>query len=381
MTIKDAVLDRLSAVPGPDGTTPLPRSGALSDVVVDEAGKVYVAIAVDPQAAARLEPMRQAAEAAVKATPGVTQALVTLTSDRPAGSAPMRTSGGAGAPPRPSPPPLALSGGGQTRLRVVGVARIIAVASGMGGVGKSTTSVNLALALAATGWRVGILDADIYGPSLPRLLKLDAKPELGPDKRMIPLQAYGLKAMSIGFLVEEDTAVVWRGPMVMGAIRQMLREVAWGELDILIVDMPPGTGDAQLTLAQSVALAGAVIVSTPQDLALIDARRGIAMFERVDVPVLGLIENMSYFICPACGTRSEIFGHGGARKDAQRLGIPFIGEIPLDMAIRETSDAGAPIVASQPDSPHAQAYARVAQMVRASLEGTVTATGPRIVFD
>ncbi len=367
MAIKDDVLARLSAVPGPDGTTPLTASAALSEVVVT-GDKVAIAIAVDPARARDLEPMRQAAEAAVRAVPGVGSALVTLTSDREPGAA---------APRMPGPRAQAA----QTRLPVEGVRHIVAVASGKGGVGKSTTAINLALGLAASGWRVGILDADVYGPSLPRLLNLTQRPGLLPDKRMAPLEAHGLKAMSIGFLVEEDAAVVWRGPMVMSAIRQMLRDVAWGELDVLVVDMPPGTGDAQLTLAQSVALSGAVVVSTPQDLALIDARRGISMFERVGVPILGIVENMSYFVCPSCGTRCDVFGHGGARADAERLGVRFLGEIPLAMAIRETSDAGTPIVAADPAGQHGLAYAALAARVRAALEAAGTAPTPRIVFE
>ena len=203
---------------------------------------------------------------------------------------------------------------------------------------------------------VGILDADIYGPSLPRLFGINRKPEIDDNKIMQPLEAYGLKVMSIGFLVEEETPMIWRGPMVMSALQQMMREVNWGALDILIVDMPPGTGDAQLTMAQSVSLSGAVIVSTPQDLALIDARRGIAMFKRVEVPILGLVENMSYFLCPECGTRSDIFGHGGTRHEAERLGVPFLGEVPLHMDIRALSDAGTPIVANAPDGVHAKLF-------------------------
>jgi ATP-binding protein involved in chromosome partitioning len=264
---------------------------------------------------------------------------------------------------------------------VPGVRHIIAVASGKGGVGKSTTAANLALGLAAQGLRVGILDADIYGPSMPKLFALHEKPEILEGRVMKPLSAYGLKVMSIGFLVEEDTAMIWRGPMVMSAIQQMLREVAWGELDVLVVDMPPGTGDAQLTMAQAVSLAGAVIVSTPQDLALIDARRGIAMFRRVEVPVLGIIENMSTFICPHCGERSDIFGHGGARQEAQRLGVPFLGEIPLAMRIREKSDAGLPVVATEPDGPHAAVYKDIARQVWASISGTPARAAPRIVVE
>jgi ATP-binding protein involved in chromosome partitioning len=256
---------------------------------------------------------------------------------------------------------------------VPGIKNIIAVASGKGGVGKSTTAVNLALALAAEGATVGMLDADIYGPSVPRLTGIREKPQLNDARKMIPIARFGLAIMSIGFLVEEETAMIWRGPMVMSAITQMLRDVAWGTLDILVVDMPPGTGDAQLTLAQNVPLKGAIIISTPQDLSLIDARRGLAMFKKVNVPVLGIVENMSYFQCPHCGTKSDIFGHGGARHEAERLGVPFLGEIPLHMSIRVTSDSGTPVVESEPDGPHAAIYRAIGAKVRDQLQGVIAA--------
>jgi ATP-binding protein involved in chromosome partitioning len=229
---------------------------------------------------------------------------------------------------------------------------------------------------------VGVLDADIYGPSLPKLLAIRERPETIGGTKLKPISRHGLKVMSIGFLIEEETPMIWRGPMVMSALTQMLREVEWGELDVMVVDMPPGTGDAQLTMAQQVPLAGAVIVSTPQDLALIDARRGIAMFQRVNVPVLGIVENMSYFLCPQCGTRSDIFGHGGARHEAERLKVPFLGEVPLDMAIRETSDAGAPLVATQPDGAHAKIYRAIAENVRRQIEGgSQGRSAPKIVIE
>jgi ATP-binding protein involved in chromosome partitioning len=263
---------------------------------------------------------------------------------------------------------------------IPGVESVIAVASGKGGVGKSTTAVNLALGLRDLGLKVGLLDADIYGPSVPKLLAIREKPETIGGTRLKPISRYGMSVMSIGFLIDEETPMIWRGPMVMSAITQMLREVEWGTLDIMVVDMPPGTGDAQLTMAQQVPLKGAVIVSTPQDLALIDARRGVAMFKRVDVPVLGVVENMSYFVCPQCGTRSDIFSHGGARHEAERLGVPFLGEVPLHMSIREKSDSGLPVVATEPDGEHARIYRDIATRVRDSLKGG-TRTAPKIVVE
>jgi ATP-binding protein involved in chromosome partitioning len=271
---------------------------------------------------------------------------------------------------RPAPARAAGPRGGPSSAQAPeGVGAIIAVASGKGGVGKSTTAVNLALGLRDIGLKVGMLDADIYGPSVPKLLAIRGRPQTIGGTRLLPMDGYGLKVMSIGFLVEEETPMIWRGPMVMSALTQMLREVEWGTLDVMVVDMPPGTGDAQLTMAQQVPLAGAVIVSTPQDLALIDARRGVAMFRRVNVPVLGVVENMSYFLCPQCGARSDIFGHGGARHEAERLGVPFLGEVPLDMAIRETSDSGRPVVATDPDGAHAAIYREIATKVRDQLRG------------
>src|SRR5213075_2059936 len=284
----------------------------------------------------------------------------------------------------PGGPPGAPPGGSAAPgpAGIPGVEAIIAVASGKGGVGKSTTAVNLALALSALGLKVGILDADIYGPSLPKLLAIKDKPKTLGGTRLEPITRYGITAMSIGFLIEEETPMIWRGPMVISALTQMLREVEWGALDVMVVDMPPGTGDAQLTMAQQVPLKGAVIVSTPQDLALVDARRGIAMFKRVNVPVLGIVENMSYFLCPQCGTRSDIFGYGGARQEAERLGVPFLGEVPLHMTIREKSDAGLPVVATQPDSPHAAAYRVIAANVRDQLGSAAAAKpAPRIVIE
>jgi ATP-binding protein involved in chromosome partitioning len=241
-------------------------------------------------------------------------------------------------------------------------------------------AVNLALGLRDLGLKVGILDADIYGPSMPRLLAIREKPQTIGGTRLKPIVRHGLAVMSIGFLIEEETPMIWRGPMVTSALTQMLREVEWGTLDVMVVDMPPGTGDAQLTMAQQVPLKGAVIVSTPQDLALIDARRGIAMFRRVNVPVIGIVENMSTFICPHCGTRSDIFGHGGARLEAERLGVPFLGEVPLAIVIREKSDSGAPVVASEPDSAHAKVFRDIAARVRDGLN-VASRPAPKIVIE
>ncbi|MDI3471147.1 MAG: [4Fe-4S] cluster assembly scaffold protein Mrp [Pseudolabrys sp.] len=374
---KEQVLAALGTVAAPDGT-PLPQTRALSDIVVTD-GKVFFSIAVDAAAVKAWEPVRARAEQAVKAMSGVQSALVALTAERaPGSSAP---------PPRPMPGRAHqhehghAHGAPRQQIGMPGVGAIIAVASGKGGVGKSTTAVNLALGLRDLGLKVGILDADIYGPSMPKLLAIKEKPQTIGGNRLRPIERYGLKVMSIGFLIDEETPMIWRGPMVMSALTQMLRDVEWGALDVMVVDMPPGTGDAQLTMAQQVPLKGAVIVSTPQDLALIDARRGIAMFKRVDVPVLGLIENMSYFICPHCGTRSDIFAHGGARHEAERLGVPFLGEVPLHMAIRETSDAGLPVVATEPDGPHAKIYRDIATQVRAQIEGAGGRAAPKIVVE
>jgi ATP-binding protein involved in chromosome partitioning len=369
---KEQVLAALEGVASPTGT-PLPRTGALSDVVAGD-GKVFFSITVDAADVKAWESVRKRAEEAVRALPGVQSALVALTAERKGGAAPPRPQGRA-APARGAPR-------GEAMLGVPGVAAIIAVASGKGGVGKSTTAVNLALGLSALGLKVGVLDADIYGPSLPKLLAIRERPQTIGGTRLKPITRYGLTVMSIGFLIDEETAMIWRGPMVISALTQMLREVEWGTLDVMVVDMPPGTGDAQLTMAQQVPLKGAIIVSTPQDLALIDARRGVSMFKRVNVPVLGVIENMSYFLCPRCGTRSDIFGHGGARHEAQRLGVPFLGEVPLDMAIREKSDAGLPLVATEPDGPLAKIYCDIAAKVADQLK--VAGAGraaPKIVIE
>jgi ATP-binding protein involved in chromosome partitioning len=340
-------------------------------------GKVFFSLTVDAAAVKAWEPVRERAEEAVKAVPGVASALVALTAERSGGGKPAPASRPPAAPqqrPHAHPADKAQPG-------IPGVDAIIAVASGKGGVGKSTTAVNLALGLRDLGLKVGILDADIYGPSIPKLFAIKEKPQTIGGKRLKPIERHGLAVMSIGFLVDEDTPMIWRGPMVISAITQMLREVEWGKLDVLVVDMPPGTGDAQLTMAQQVPLKGAVIVSTPQDLALIDARRGVAMFRRVNVPVLGVVENMSYFLCPECGTRSDIFGHGGARHEAERQGVAFLGEVPLHMTIRETSDAGLPVVATEPDGPHAKIYREIAEKVLAQIKGETQRAAPKIVIE
>ena len=380
---KEEILAKLKSVKGPDLEGNIVDLGLVSEIFIADA-KVYFSLTVPAARAQELEPLREAAERATKTVPGVEGAMVALTASKEPGSTPP--------PPRPAPQPAAHSHApakpaqpqGKPKTDVPGIATIIAVASGKGGVGKSTTAVNLALGLQATGLKVGILDADIYGPSMPRLLGISGRPEQLEGRILKPMENYGLKVMSMGFLVAEDTAMIWRGPMVISALNQMLREVAWGELDVLVVDMPPGTGDAQLTMAQNVPLAGAVIVSTPQDLALIDARKGLNMFNKVNVPVLGIVENMSFFICPDCGGRHDIFGHGGARDEAERIGVPFLGEVPLAMPIRETSDAGMPVVATAPDGPHAKIYLEIAANVRARLEelsGAGARTMPDIVFE
>jgi ATP-binding protein involved in chromosome partitioning len=374
MANKEQVLAALESVVSPEGT-PLPRTGALSDVVAGD-GKVFFSITVDATDVKAWEPVRKHAEEVVRALPGVQSALVALTAERKGGAASARSPQGTRAPPARGTPR------GESIQGVPGVEAVIAVASGKGGVGKSTTAVNLALGLSALGLKVGILDADIYGPSLPKLLAIRERPQTIGGTRLKPITRYGLTVMSIGFLIDEDTAMIWRGPMVISALTQMLREVEWGKLDVMVVDMPPGTGDAQLTMAQQVPLKGAVIVSTPQDLALIDARRGVSMFKRVNVPVLGIVENMSYFLCPSCGTRADIFGHGGARQEAERLGVPFLGEVPLHMAIREKSDAGLPVVATEPDSSHAQIYRDIAAKVQDQIKsGSLSRAAPKIVIE
>ncbi len=355
-----AVLEALKAVNEPAKGQDIVTLGMVSGLVVKD-GNVGFAIEVDPRQGSAMEPLRKAAEKAVYDMEGVTSVTAVLTAERAPGGA----AGGQAAP----------QGGGQQAAgqgqapagpggsAIPGIRSIVAVASGKGGVGKSTVTTNLALGLAQLGLKVGVLDADIYGPSQPRMLGISGRPTSPDGKTLNPMENYGLKCMSMGFLVAEDTPMIWRGPMVQSALQQMLRDVDWGELDILVVDMPPGTGDAQLTMAQQVPLTGAVIVSTPQDIALLDARKGLNMFRKVDVPVLGIVENMSVFVCPNCGHESHIFSHGGARREADKLGMEFLGEMPLDIEIRETSDSGRPVVVSHPDAPTAKAFVAIAQRV------------------
>jgi ATP-binding protein involved in chromosome partitioning len=365
------ILDALGHIADPDKGADIVSLGMVSGVVVRD-GNVAFAIEVEPERGPRLEPLRKAAEKAVEALPDVLSVTAVLTAQ----AKPRSRS----TPQQPTP----VAGGRAERGTVPGVRAIVAVASGKGGVGKSTVAANLALGLRANGLRVGVLDADIYGPSMPRMLGLSGRrPESRDGKILTPLENFGLRCMSMGFLVPEDTPMIWRGPMVTSALQQMLRGVDWGELDIMIVDMPPGTGDAQLTMAQQVPLAGAVIVSTPQDIALLDARKGLNMFTKVDVPVLGIVENMSYFLCPHCGGRSEIFSHGGARQEAERLGTEFLGEVPLDIRIRETSDGGTPITVSEPDNPHALVFRRIAAHIWEKVAGADAPrrAPPRIVIE
>ena len=373
---RETILSALENVEDPDRGQSIVALGMVAGVQIKD-GHVAFGIEVDPARGKALEPMRAAAEKAVHALPGVLTVTAVLTAER------------AAPPPQSGQPAQQGQQGqqGQGGLELPGINAIIAVASGKGGVGKSTTAVNLALAMAGGGRKVGVLDADVYGPSIPRMLGISGKPDIAPGddggQKVAPMENYGIKCMSMGFLVDEETPIIWRGPMATGALEQLLRDVAWGELDALVVDLPPGTGDIHLSMAQRVPLTGAVVVSTPQDIALLDARKGLGMFEKVNVPVLGIIENMSYFVCPHCGERSDIFSHGGARAEAEKLGAAFLGEIPLDIAIRETSDGGDPIVVSSPDSPHSQAYRDIAAQVWAAIaaiKSSQEAGAPRIVM-
>ena len=376
----EEVLEALKSVKDPERGGDVVGLGMISGLVVKD-GNVGFSVEVDPRDGAAKEPLRMACEKAVHELPGVFSVTAVLTAHREASGPSL---GAAQPPPRPQAARPATPGPTvSAQPNLPGIRSIVAVASGKGGVGKSTTAVNLAVGLAVGGQKVGILDADIYGPSIPRMLGIRGRPHSPDGKRLSAMHNYGLTCMSMGFLVDEDTPTIWRGPMVMSALEQMLRDVDWGELDVLVVDLPPGTGDVQLTMAQRVPLTGAIIVSTPQDIALIDARKGLNMFRKVDVPVLGIVENMSYFVCPHCGERSEIFGHGGAKLTAEKLGMEFLGEIPLHMAIRETSDTGTPITITQPDSEYAKAYRkladRIAEKIAAAL-GEGARKAPKIVI-
>jgi len=384
---KSQVLDELRRVKGPALEGNIVDLGLVSEILIKN-NRVYFSITVPPEKASELEPLRQAAEKVVSEISGVSGVTAVLTAEAAPGAANGNGSAAAGSNvlehPRVKEARAKGAAGDGQRAKprqghniagVPGVKHIIAVASGKGGVGKSTTAVNLALGFQAIGLKTGLLDADIYGPSQPRLLGLAGRPDMIEGNTLKPMEGYGLRVMSMGFLVEENTPIIWRGPMVVSALNNMLRDVDWGELDVLVVDMPPGTGDVQLTMAQQVPLSGAIIVSTPQDLALIDARKGLNMFRKVDVPVLGIIENMSSFICPKCGERSDIFGHGGAANEAGKLGIPFLGDIPLHMDIRAKSDSGQPITATSPDSIHAQIYRAIAAKAWSEVEA---AQGNRI---
>ena len=379
---KDQVLAALTDVLDPDSGQNVVAGGLISGVVVRD-GNVGFTLEVDSAQGAAKEPLRKACETAVERLSGVLSVTAVMTAERQA-------SGHAHAHGHSHAHTHGHAHGGQAQTRapqpdqlLPGVKSVIAIASGKGGVGKSTTAVNLATAMAAQNVRVGLLDCDIYGPSIPRMLNLSGQPEMVGERTLRPMANYGIKCMSIGFLVAEDTAMIWRGPMVMQALEQMMRDVDWGELDVLLCDLPPGTGDAQLTMAQRVPLTGAVIVSTPQDIALLDVTRGISMFQQVNVPIFGVVENMSYYVCPECGHRAELFHHGGARETALRLGVDFLGEIPLDLAIRTTSDSGRPIVVTQPESPHAESYRRIAAGLIDKATSAVSGAGraqPRIVM-
>jgi len=358
MASREDILAALGRVVDSGSGRNVVEAGLVQGLVLRD-GHVGFALEVPAARGRTAEPLRKAAEDAVSALPGVLSVTAVLTAHNepaPARHAPHQQSAG-----------------------IEGVAAVIAVASGKGGVGKSTVAVNLALGLSKLGLKIGLLDADIYGPSVPRLLAITEKPESDGHK-LKPIEKFGIKAMSMGFMVKEDEPMIWRGPMVQSALTQMMNDVAWAPLDVLVIDMPPGTGDAQLTIAQRLPLKGAVIVSTPQDIALIDARKGLAMFRKTQVPILGIVENMSVFVCPHCGHESHIFGHGGARATAEELGAPFLGEIPLVPSIRETSDAGTPIVAHSPDSREAQSFLAIAGQVAQKIAAPQR-IAPKIVIE
>jgi len=363
---KSDILNALASVKDPDQGMDVISADMVQGLVIKD-GHVLFSLEVDPSRGPALEPVRKACEDAVYKIPGVLSVTAVLTAH----------SGEQPAAAKPAPKTASAQ-----ELSIPGVKKIIAVASGKGGVGKSTVAINLAIALGNQGLKVGLLDADIYGPSVPRMMGISEKPATTDGKKLIPHEKYGIKTMSIGYMVDEDTAMIWRGPMVQSALMQMMNDVVWDELDVLVVDMPPGTGDAQLTMAQKVPLAGSVIVSTPQEIALADVRRGIAMFEKTHVPVIGIVENMAYFVSPGSGEKTFIFGEGGARRTAEALGVPFLGEIPLYPAIREGLDEGRPITATAPESEEAAPFASLAQKVAAYLSGaTSERAAPKIVIE
>ena len=341
------ILQALSCVEDPSQNSDIVALGLVQAIQIKDSNVSFMLV-VPPHRGPAMEPVRKAAEQAVLALDGVTSATVLVTAHESREGSP---AGGA-----------ADTQAGQTREKVLEskVRRFVAVASGKGGVGKSTTAVNLAVALKLEGLRVGLLDADVYGPSQPRMLGVSGKPPAVGGEMVAPLENYGIKLMSMGLLVPDDTAMIWRGPMVQSALTQMLNAVAWGELDVIVIDLPPGTGDIQISLAQQVNLAGAVIVSTPQDIALLDVVKALTMFEKAGVPVLGMVQNMAVWQCPDCGRTDHIFGEGGAAEEARRRGIELLGDIPLSMAVRQGSDSGLPIILSEPNSPHAAAYKQIA---------------------
>ncbi|GAB4385235.1 Mrp/NBP35 family ATP-binding protein [Albidovulum sp.] len=337
------ILAALSAIRLPSGSD-IVAAGMVRALTV-EGGKVRFVLEIPAGKAAEMTPLRDAARARLEALEGIDEAQIVMTAPVAAAPPPeLRARRAEASGPQPLP----------------GVAHVIAVASGKGGVGKSTVAANLAVALAAEGRRVGLLDADVYGPSQPRMMGITGRPSSPDGKTILPLRNHGVTLMSIGLMAAEDEALIWRGPMLMGALQQMLAQVQWGALDILLVDLPPGTGDVQMTLAQKTRLDGAIVVSTPQDVALIDVRKGIAMLRKMGVPILGLVENMSTHVCSKCGHEEHLFGHGGVAAEAKRIGAPLLAEIPLDLGIRLAGDGGAPIVAAQPDSAQARAFRALA---------------------